>query len=40
MRTEEGFFPTFENFKDVVPNLVLMIHVSVQSIHKDLKPVH
>lgn len=36
MRMEEDFFHTFENFK-VVPNLVLMIHVSVQSAHKGLK---
>jgi hypothetical protein len=30
------YFHTFENFK-VVPNLVLMIYVSVQSTHKGLK---
>lgn len=33
---KEDFLLTFENFK-VVPNLVLMIHVSAQSTHKGLK---
>lgn len=40
MRIKEDFFPTFENFKENVLNLVLMIPVSVQSIHKDLKSAH
>lgn len=35
----EDFFHTFENFK-VAPNLVLMIHVLVQSKHKGLKSAH
>lgn len=37
---KEDVFPTFENFKEIVPNLVLMIHVSVQSTHNDLKSAH
>lgn len=37
MRTKEDFFPTFENFKEIVPSLVLMIPVSVQSMQEDLK---
>lgn len=35
-RMEEDIVHTFENFK-VVPNLVLMIHVSAQSTLKGLK---
>lgn len=37
MRMKEDFFPTFENFKEMFPSLVLMIHVSVQSTRTNLK---
>lgn len=43
MRMKEDFFPTFENFKEIIPNLVLMIHVSgractkVGNLHTDRK---